>query len=292
MAERFSSVPDAGWLALVGIGPGLAEHLTARARQVLEEATLIVGYDLYLDQVRSWLESGQLTDSRGAAPRRYVSSRLTEERERAERAVTEACAGERVALISSGDAGVYGMAGLAFEVLETRGWDGRRPAVEVVPGVTAAQAAAAVLGAPLMSDYATISLSDLLTPWEVIERRIAAAGTGDFVVAFYNPTSQRRRGHLRRAAAILRESRTEDTPVALVRNALRSGQSHRLTTLGCLAEARTACELDAMECAKSSNGTPLCLVHQIDMLTLVIVGNSVTVAVGGRLVTRRGYRLE
>jgi precorrin-3B C17-methyltransferase len=187
---------------------------------------------------------------------------MRQETARAEAAVAEATAGARVAVISTGDAGVYGMAGLVLELLPV----GSAVTVEVVPGVTAASAAAACLGAPLMNDFAVVSLSDLLTPLEVIEKRLAAAADGDFVLALYNPRSTKRHEPLRRALAILREWREPGTPVGMVRNALRDGQETRVTTLGDLRE------------------------EDVDMLTILIVGNSTTVIRDGRIVTPRGYR--
>lgn len=246
-----------GHLAIVGLGPGGEELLTPRARRALEAAEVVVGYRAYLDLLRPWLRGVE-----------YRGSDLGEEVARARAAVELARAGRRVALVSSGDAGIYGMAGPVFEVLAERGWrEGDPPAVEVEPGVSAAQAAAALLGAPLMSDFAAISLSDLLTPWETIERRLEAAGMGDFVVALYNPRSARRQQGLVRAREILLRWRPASTPVGVVRNAAREGQSVLLTDLGGLIDA------------------------PVDMLTIVIVGNSATFRVGNRLVTRRGYHL-
>lgn len=187
---------------------------------------------------------------------------MRQERTRAEAAVAEATAGSRVAVVSTGDAGVYGMAGLVFELLP----EGSPVTVEVVPGVTAASAAAACLGAPLMNDFAVVSLSDLLTPLEVIERRLTAAADGDFVIALYNPRSTRRHEPLRRALAILRARRAPGTPVGLVRNALRDGQEARVTTLGELRE------------------------EDVDMLTILVVGNGETLVRDGRMITPRGYR--
>ena len=310
MGEVAGRACAGGELYLVGIGPGRPEHLTGRAIEVLRRCSTVVGYHLYLDQVRAWLDPEADTEpwqlesplpepacgagacearwSKGG--RRYLTSRLTEERARTECAVGLASRGERVALISSGDAGVYGLAGLAFEILEERGWTGDHPIVEVVPGVTAAQAAAAVLGAPLMSDFAAISLSDLLTPWEVIERRILAAGSADFAIVLYNPTSRRRREHIRKAAQLLLRHRPGETPVGIVRNAFREGQHASIITLDRLAAGQTECRLASADCAARLPDDPFCIPHGIDMLSLVVVGNSATVSVAGRLVTRRGYR--
>jgi len=209
-----------------------------------------VGYKPYLMLVSDLL-----------AGKRLVSSGMKEEVPRAQAAIAEALAGAAVAVVSTGDAGIYGMAGLVLELLP----DGSGVGVEVVPGITAAIAAAACLGAPLMNDFALISLSDLMTPLPVIERRVRAAVEGDFVIALYNPRSHRRHEPLARTLALLRAARAATTPVGLVRNALREGQEVRLTTLAGLQE------------------------EEVDMLSILIVGNSTTVAKDGRMVTPRGY---
>ena len=248
-AGRGDGGAGAGHLWLVGLGPGGRDHLTAAAAAALSAADVIVGYKPYLELVADL-----------AAGKRTVASGMRQEATRAEAAVAEATAGARVAVVSSGDAGVYGMAGLVLELLP----EGSPVSVDVVPGVTAASAAAACLGAPLMNDFAVVSLSDLLTPLEVIERRLTAATDGDFVLALYNPRGTRRREPLRRALGILRERRASGTPVGLVRNALREGQQTRVTTLGELRE------------------------DDVDMLTILIVGNSATVVRDGRMVTHAG----
>lgn len=211
---------------------------------------MIVGYKPYLALVEDLIEGKAL-----------VSSGMKEEMPRATAAIEAAQAGARVAVISTGDAGVYGMAGLVLELLPA----GSPVTVEIVPGVTAASAAAACLGAPLMNDFAVISLSDLMTPLPVIERRLRAAAEGDFVIALYNPRSHRRHEPFARALAILRAARDSETPVGLVRDALREGQQVTVTTLGALDETA------------------------VDMLTTVIIGNSGTFVKDGRMVTPRGY---
>lgn len=225
--------------------------MTGAAAAALAAADVIVGYRPYLELIAD-LTTGKRT----------VAGAMRQETARAEAAVAAATAGARVSVVSTGDAGVYGMAGLVLELLP----EGSPVTVEVVPGVTAASAAAACLGAPLMNDFAVVSLSDLLTPLEVIERRLTAAADGDFVLALYNPRSTRRHEPLRRALAILRARRAPDTPVGLVRNALRDGQEARITTLGELRE------------------------EDVDMLTLLVVGNGATSVRDGRMVTPRGYR--
>lgn len=245
-------------LTLVGIGPGDPQLLTEQARRALREAEVVVGYRMYLEQIDGLLRPEQ----------ERLASPIGDELERAALAVERAAAGARVALVSSGDVGIYAMAGPVFDTLRARGWTGERPAVAVVPGISAVQAAAARLGAPLSHDFCTISLSDLLTPWEQIERRVRAAAEADFVVAFYNPRSRERDWQLGRALAILRQHRPPATPVALVRNVCRPDETVRLTTL---AETDPA---------------------QADMLTLVLVGSSQSYRIAGYMATPRGYRLE
>ena len=187
--------------------------------------------------------------------------------ERAAAAVDSAYAGKTVAVVSSGDAGIYGMSGPVFRVLTDRDWDGQDPVVKTVPGVSAMQAAAAVLGSPLMQDFCAISLSDLLTPWEKIRGRLEAAGQGDFVVALYNPRSHRRQTQLLEAREILLKHRPGDTPVGIVGDAFRPGQRVKITTLQ---------DLD-----KEAGS--------VDMVTIVVIGNSTTYLHGGKVITPRGY---
>jgi precorrin-3B C17-methyltransferase len=235
---------------VVGLGPGDPGLLTPQAERALRAADVVLGYDAYLEALRPLRLPGELRGSPIGA-----------EAERAALALELAAAGRRVVLVSSGDAGVYGMASLVLETAE------RAPGVEVevVPGVTAALSAAALLGAPLGHDFACVSLSDLLTPWPVIERRLEAAGQGDFVVALYNPLSKRRTWQLPRARDLLLQHRPAETPVGLVDRAYRAGARAWLTALGELTGAG------------------------VGMETLLIVGNSRTRVVNGRLVTPRGY---
>jgi cobalt-precorrin 5A hydrolase/precorrin-3B C17-methyltransferase len=241
-----------GRLAIVGIGPGARDLLTPRAVAELRRATIVVGLDQYLRQVEDLLRPGTTIRASG----------LGQEQERAEAAVADAAAGHAVALIGSGDAGVYAMGSPALESA------GQAAAIDVigVPGVTAALAAAAVLGAPLGHDHTMISLSDLHTPWEIIERRVAAAAEADLVVCFYNPASQQRDWQLRKALAILAGCRPPGTPVGWVRDATRPGQSAGTATLAAFDPA------------------------VVDMRTLVVVGSSRTRLVAGRMVTPREYR--
>ncbi|MEW1589721.1 precorrin-3B C(17)-methyltransferase [Micromonospora vinacea] len=239
-----------GRLAVVGLGPGATDLRTPRAVAELRRAAVVVGLDQYLDQVRDVLRPGT----------RVLSSGLGAEEARARAAVAEAAAGRAVALIGSGDAGVYAMASPALEYADER--------IDVVgvPGVTAALAAGALLGAPLGHDHAYLSLSDLHTPWDVIERRVTAAAEGDFVTLFYNPRSRARDWQLGKALGILAAHRPPDTPVGVVRNASRPGEQVHLATLATLDPAI------------------------VDMYSVVVVGSSDTRLVAGRMVTPRGYR--
>jgi cobalt-precorrin 5A hydrolase/precorrin-3B C17-methyltransferase len=243
-----------GRLTLVGLGPGARDLLTPRAEEALRRASVVVGLDQYVDQVRDLLRPGTRT----------IESGLGQEEERARTAVAEAVRGHAVALIGSGDAGIYAMAApaLGFAADDAAA----DIVVEGVPGITAAIAASNLLGAPLGHDHAYISLSDLHTPWEVIERRVRAAAEGDLTVCFYNPRSRARDWQLPRALSILAGHRPPGTPVGYVRNASRPGESATLTTLE---------DLDA---------------GQIDMFTVVIVGSSRSRASAGRFITPRGYR--
>ncbi|MCT7354734.1 precorrin-3B C(17)-methyltransferase [Streptomyces sp. 15-116A] len=244
--------PGRGRLAVVGLGPGARDLLTPRAKAELRRASVLVGLDQYVDQIRDLLRPGT----------RILESGLGAEEERARTAVAEARRGQAVALIGSGDAGVYAMASPALAEASDD--------IDVigVPGVTAALAAGAILGAPLGHDHVSISLSDLHTPWEVIERRVKAAAEADIVVTFYNPRSRGRDWQLPKALGILAEHRTPQTPVGVVRQASRPDESSRVTTLA---------ELDPAT---------------VDMMTVVTVGNTATRTVAGRMVTPRGYRWQ
>jgi cobalt-precorrin 5A hydrolase/precorrin-3B C17-methyltransferase len=246
--------PTQGELHLVGSGPGSLALLTADARAVLSRCTVWVGYGLYLDLLEPLRRPDQIR----------LDGQLTRERERCAQALELACQGVSVALISSGDSGIYGMAGLALELWLTLAEDAR-PRFAVHPGISALQLAAARCGAPLMHDFCTISLSDRLTPWEVIERRLIAAAQGDFVVALYNPRSLGRDWQLARAVELLGQGRPGSTPVALARQLGRADEAISLHTLASLP------------------------IEQVDMLTLVLVGNSSTRVESGQMVTPRGY---
>jgi precorrin-3B C17-methyltransferase len=244
-----------GILYLVGIGPGAKDHCTPAALAAISDADLVVGYSTYIALVRDLLEGKEI-----------VRSGMTEEIGRARAAVERARAGAKVALISSGDVGVYGMAGLVFEVLREINWKRTdSPELRIVPGITAISSCASLLGAPLVHDFCAISLSDLLTPWAVIERRIEAAAGADFVIGLYNPASGRRTRQIVEAHDIIARYRTGSTPVGLVKSGYRSIQKVVLT------------DLDHF------------LDYEIGMLTTVVVGSSNTFTFEGYMVTPRGY---
>lgn len=235
----------------MGIGPGSLELITPKARQEIMQAEVLIGYGTYLELIKELILSPEV-----------YRLPMGREKERASLAVELALAGKKVAVISGGDPGIYGMAG---PVLETLGE--RKLEVVIIPGVTAALAAAAALGAPLMNDFAVVSLSDLLTPWSVIEKRLQAAATGDFVTVLYNPQSKKRKMLLVKAIQIFLSCRKETTPVGLVRNYSRAQEEIFLTSLKRVLE------------------------HPVDMFTTIIIGNSQTFAAGAYMVTPRGYQL-
>ena len=239
-------------LYVVGLGPGGSRWMTWEARAALEQAEVLCGYTVYLDLIR-----GEFPD------KEYFSTPMTQEIERCRAALERARSGRTTALVCSGDAGVYGMAGPVLELAP------QFPEVEiqVVPGVTAALAGAAVLGAPLMHDFAVLSLSDLLTPWEVIRRRLELAAQGALVLCLSHPSSRRRRDHLRMACDIVLAHRGPETVCGWVRNAGRAQEEHQVLTLGELREA------------------------QVDMFTTVFIGSAATRRIGDRMVTPRGYEL-
>jgi len=246
---------NSGKILLVGFGPGAIQHMTLRARQAIEEADVVIGYSTYIQLVADLLDGKEV-----------IRKGMTEEIDRCIEAYDQAKLGKTVALISSGDIGVYGMAGPTYEVLLQSGWT---PAsdikVEVVPGSTALSGCASLVGAPLTHDFCSISLSDLLTPWPTIAKRIDAAAHSDFVVALYNPKSGRRTQQIVEAQRILLQYRQPDTPVAIVKSAYREAQNIQLV------------RLDEMKDCK------------IGMLTTVLIGNSSSYFQEGLMVTPRGY---
>jgi len=241
-------------LWIIGLGPGDERAMSAQALEALAAARVIAGYSLYMDMVPARLLAGK----------ERLATGMRKELDRCNAAIDAALAGKPTAMVCSGDAGIYGMAGLIFELMEQRGALDAMP-VEVVPGIPALCAAAALLGAPLMHDFACVSLSDLLTPWDLILRRLDAALRSDFVLVLYNPRSKGRGWQLTAAINLAREIRAGDTPVGLVRQAYRDGQQ------------TAVCRLEDFK------------PEQADMLSLVFVGNASTRRIGGRMVTPRGY---
>ena len=239
-------------LYVVGIGAGNYEGMTVGAVKALESADLIVGYTAYCDLMRPCFPD-----------KTFLSTPMMREVERCKRALEQAAAGNRVALICSGDAGIYGMASPVLELAGSYGVE-----VEIVPGVTAAASGAALLGSPLTCDFAAISLSDLLTPPAVIKKRLEGAAMADLVVVLYNPASKRRAEHLRKACEILLQHRLPETVCGVARNIGRAGEETKLMTLAELKEYRA------------------------DMFTAVFVGNSATRVIDGKMVTPRGYAYE
>ena len=237
----------------IGIGPGGEEQMTLRAVRALQACDCVAGYGLYLDLIDSLIEGKE-----------RIQTGMTREVDRCTAALERAKQGRTVAVVSSGDAGVYGMAGLMYEVCE------QHPDmdIEVIPGITAACGGAAVLGAPLIHDFAVISLSDLLTPWEKIQKRLDFAAQADFCICLYNPSSHKRHDYLQKACQILLQKKSGDTICGITRNIGRDGEEKRILTLDELLET------------------------QVDMFTTVFIGNSQTRKVGDAMVTPRGYRRD
>ncbi len=237
----------------MGIGPGSYEQMTGRAVYALENSDVIIGYTVYVDLVKEHF-----------AGKEFLTTPMRKEVDRCILAFEEAKKGKNVSMICSGDAGVYGMAGLMYEV----GEDYPQIGLEVIPGVTAATGGAAVLGAPLIHDFCLISLSDLLTPWEKIEARLLAAAQADFVVCIYNPSSKKRHDYLQKACDLLMRYKSPDTVCGTVSQIARQGECASVMTLRELRDT------------------------QVDMFTTVFVGNSQTKVQNGKMVTPRGYRME
>ena len=239
-----------GKIIVVGLGPGSESLLTPAAREALKSSDVIIGYRTYLNLIQPFLEGKEV-----------AGSGMRQEVNRAKKAFELASEGKTVSVVCSGDSGIYGMAGLVYEVCSGT----IQPEIEVIPGVPAFGAAAALLGAPLMHDFAAISLSDLLTPWKLITTRLELASEADFVLAIYNPRSHGRPDQIIEARSIVMRHRPPTTPVGIVREAYREGQSVTVTDLEHVLE------------------------HQIDMVTVLIVGNSRTYVKNGKMITPRGY---
>jgi precorrin-3B C17-methyltransferase len=248
------------------------EHVSPKAREALQRAEIVIGYKTYLELIGELL-----AELAGKFPKgkKIISAGMRDEIKRVNRALDEAMTGQKVAIVSGGDSGIYGMAGLVLEVAAQRNmniaWlkDKKKEnydvLVEVIPGIPALTAAASLLGAPLMHDFASVSLSDLLTPWEVIQNRIENAAGGDFVIIIYNPKSKKRNWQLSSAKEIILKYRKPGTPVGIVRSAMREGQKMTISTLS---------NMDRCD---------------VDMQTIIIVGNSATVQHGDFMITPRGY---
>ncbi len=238
-------------IVVVGIGPGEYEQMTMRAANALNACDTIIGYTVYVGLVKEHFPGKE-----------FLTTPMTKEVDRCVLAFEEARKGKQVAMICSGDAGVYGMSGLMLEI----GADYPDIEVEVIPGVTAATGGAAVLGAPLIHDFALISLSDLLTPWEKIEKRLVLASEADFVICLYNPSSKKRHDYLQKACDLMMRHKSPETVCGIVANIGREGESMQVMTLKELRDT------------------------QVDMFTTVFIGNSQTKEIGGKMVTPRGYR--
>lgn len=236
---------------VIGIGPGAYEQMTGKAIQAMQASDVIVGYTVYVNLVKEHFPGKE-----------FRTTPMKKEVDRCVLAFEEAKKGRTVSMICSGDAGVYGMAGLMYEV------GGNYPEVEleIIPGVTAATGGAAVLGAPLIHDFCLISLSDLLTPWEKIEKRLVLASEADFVICLYNPSSKKRHDYLRKACDLMMQHKAPDTVCGIVMNIGREGESMQVMTLKELRETN------------------------VDMFTTVFIGNSQTKEIGGKMVTPRGYK--
>lgn len=229
--------------------------MTPRALAAIEKADVVVGYNTYIDLIRTLVEGKEV-----------IGTAMMQEIARCQLAVDHAAAGKKVVVVSSGDAGIYGMAGLVLELL-LKIEEKKRPEVRIIAGISAVSAAAAILGAPLMHDFAVISLSDLMTPWELIKNRASLAAQGDFVVALYNPKSKKRIGHIEEIREIMLRYKAPETPVGIVGQATREGERAVLSTLADFTK------------------------ETIDMFSIVIIGNKTTYIKDGKMVTPRGYQL-
>ena len=238
---------------IVGLGPGNGEHMTHQAAAALERSRVIVGYTVYIDLIKE-----------DYPDKVFLSTPMKKEVDRCRMAVEEALKGQEVSMVCSGDAGIYGMAGLVYQVAEDY------PAMDIylIPGITAACSGAAILGAPLTHDFAVISLSDLLTPWELIEKRLRCAAEAEFTICLYNPSSSKRRDYLQKACDIVMEYKKEDTVCGMAANIGREGETARVMSL------------------KELRDTP------VDMFTTVFIGSPLTWEIYGKMVTARGYFME
>ncbi len=241
-----------GTLSVVGTGPGAVDLVTPRARLAIEDADIVVGYKTYLDLITGFIRPQQ----------EVISSAMMQEIDRCRKALELADTGKKTALVCGGDPGIYAMAGLVYELVKETGSASK---IDIIPGIAALNSCAAILGAPLMHDFAAVSLSDLMTPWEVIEKRLQAAAMADFVTVIYNPKSKKRTTQIVRAREIMLDHRDPQTPVGIVSGATRPHETVRLTTLA-----------DMLD-------------EEIGMQTTVIIGNATTFVYKDKMVTPRGY---
>jgi precorrin-3B C17-methyltransferase / cobalt-factor III methyltransferase len=247
-----------GKLFVVGIGPGHHDHMTYRAKQVIEESEVVIGYDTYISLVEDLIEGKEIY--------RYP---MTQEVDRANQAIYFAENGRIVSLVSSGDPGIYGMIGLIYEILSDKKWNREAGIyVECVPGVSSLNSCSALVGSPLMTDFAVVSMSDLLVPWDIIVKRVEAAALGDYVTVIYNPASKKRIHQLKDTRDIFLKYRNPETPVAIIKGAYRESQAVAMTTLN-----------DMLNHA-----------DMLGMITTVIIGNSSTYNYDGMMINPRGYR--
>ena len=246
--NKYKGDVEVGKLYVIGIGPGGLEHMTIRAMEAIKESDIVVGYNKYIDMIKPLLQEKEI-----------FSTGMKGEEERCKKAL-ELCKDKVVSVISTGDSGIYGMAGLILQMRQEEN-------VEVIPGVTASSAAASILGAPLMHDNCNISLSDLMTPYELIKKRVDLAAKGDFIISLYNPKSKGRPHYLRENIDIIRKHRAGTVPIAVVKNALRDGQQVNIFTLDTFDE------------------------NIVDMFSIVIIGNSQSYVKDGKFITPRGYKV-
>lgn len=244
-----------GELTVVGIGPGSLNDMTPRAFNSIRNADVVVGYNAYITLIKSLIEDKEV-----------IGTAMLQEIDRCKMAVEKAISGQKVVVVSSGDPGIYGMAGLVLELVMQLPKE-KQPKVEVVPGISAVSASAAILGAPLMHDFAVISLSDLLTPWDLIKKRAELVAQGDFVVALYNPKSKKRVTQIEEIREIMLKFKDPQTPVGIVNNATREKEYAIISNLNDFTK------------------------ETIDMFSLVIIGNSNTYVEDGKIITPRGYKI-
>ena len=244
-----------GELTVVGIGPGSLNDMTPRAFNSIRNADVVVGYNAYITLIKSLIEDKEV-----------IGTAMLQEIDRCKMAVEKAISGQKVVVVSSGDPGIYGMAGLVLELVMQLPKE-KQPKVEVVPGISAVSASAAILGAPLMHDFAVISLSDLLTPWDLIKKRAELVAQGDFVVALYNPKSKKRVNQIEEIREIMLKFKDPQTPVGIVNNATREKEYAIISNLNDFTK------------------------ETIDMFSLVIIGNSNTYVEDGKIITPRGYKI-